>query len=72
MCFVQSTKCSNSSEMMKRWVLMVVGETWEKTKSDFGFESWLFEILIGIGNDNSDLQVLIGIWENKGEDTLMI
>jgi hypothetical protein len=27
MCFVQSTKCSNSSEMMKRWVLMVVGET---------------------------------------------
>jgi hypothetical protein len=25
--FVQSTKCSNSNEMMKRWVLMVVGET---------------------------------------------
>jgi hypothetical protein len=41
-------------------------------KSDFGFENWLSEILIGIGNDNSALQVLIGIGENKGEDTLMI
>jgi hypothetical protein len=49
-------------------------------KSDFGFENWLSEILIGLGTITvlckffffKSLQVLIGIGENKGEDTLMI